>query len=131
MRRPVRLPVRGHVRRADDSGSATVHAAVMIAVLVTVALLAGAAVSVFTAHRKVAAAADLAALAGASALQHQESACPAAGRIAARNDATLVSCDVSGEVLTVRVSRAVDSVFDTSVTVHARARAGPADAPVS
>jgi secretion/DNA translocation related TadE-like protein len=117
------------VSRPGEQGSATANAAVLISLLAMVAVLAGAAVSVFTGHRKVTAAADLAALAGAAALQHQRPGCPAADRIAARNHATLVACEVAGEVLTVRVERVVDSVFDLSVTVHARARAGPADPP--
>lgn len=113
-----------------EQGSATATTAVLISFVAVAAMLAGAAVSVFAGHRQVTAAADLAALAGAAALQHHRPGCPAADRIAARNHASLVSCAVAGDVVTVRVARAIESIFDLSVTVHGRARAGPADTPV-
>lgn len=76
-------------------------------------------------HRQVRSAADLSALAGASALQHGRDACEAADRSASLNDVTLMDCDVEGMVVTVRVSRLAPRMFGRDLVVRALARAGP------
>lgn len=108
-----------------DLGSATVWAAFLVGLLTTVALLAAAVVSVVVGHRRAASAADLAALAGASALQHGESGCEAADAIAEANGVRMVGCAAAGAVLTVHVSAGVPMLFRSAFEVHARARAGP------
>ncbi|HET6625039.1 MAG TPA: Rv3654c family TadE-like protein [Nocardioidaceae bacterium] len=111
--------------RDSERGSATVYAVFFVGLLTTVGIVAAAVASLFVGHRQVAAAADLAALAGASALQQQGSACAAAGGIARRNGTTLVSCQVRGDVVSIRVATQVPSLFRTSIELRARARAGP------
>jgi secretion/DNA translocation related TadE-like protein len=113
----------------SDRGSATVHALWLIALLTTVALFATAIGSVLVGQRRAAAAADLAALAGATAVQRGSAGCEQAADIAGRNDARLVSCAVEGGILTVRVATRVRSVFESSFELQARARAGPVRGP--
>jgi secretion/DNA translocation related TadE-like protein len=76
-------------------------------------------------QRRAASAADLAALAGASALQRGDGGCDAARRTADSNGARLVECGPSGEDLLVRVVVDVDLLRLRTVAVPARARAGP------
>jgi secretion/DNA translocation related TadE-like protein len=114
------------MRCARERGSATVHAAVLIALLATVTLVAVSVAGLFVGQRRAAAAADLAALAGAAAVQHGGNGCSAAGRIAAQNHTRLSGCAADGDVVSVRVTARVRSWFATDVAVHARARAGPA-----
>lgn len=112
--------------RRCERGSATVHAAVFIGLLVTMAVVASAVAAVFVGHRRAASAADLAALAGASALQRGGAGCGAAASIAEENAARLVGCVTDGEVVTVRVSVDVPTLVRSSFEVRSRARAGPA-----
>jgi secretion/DNA translocation related TadE-like protein len=79
-------------------------------------------------QRRVASAADLAALAGAGALQDGADPCAAARSTAARNGARLGSCAVDGEVVTVRVLREAGPVLGRTLEVSSRARAGPVSA---
>jgi secretion/DNA translocation related TadE-like protein len=113
------------VRTREERGTATVFALVFVGLLATVAVLGAAVAAVLVGQRQAAAAADLAALAGASAVQDGGAACPAAEQIAERNRAGLRECAVSGDVVTVEVTLAVRSVFRSEVQVRARARAGP------
>jgi secretion/DNA translocation related TadE-like protein len=73
----------------------------------------------------VASAADLAALAGASALQAGEDGCAAARSNARRNEATVTACSVDGQDVTVLTARRTQPVLGRRFTVHASARAGP------
>jgi secretion/DNA translocation related TadE-like protein len=113
------------VTAREERGSATVHAALLVGLLATVALLATAIGSVLVGQRKAAAAADLAALAGAAAVQRGTAGCESAADIAGQNEARLVSCEVVGDVLTVQVVTEVRSLFRSSFELRARARAGP------
>lgn len=112
--------------RRVEQGSATVHATVLIGLLTTVALIAASATGLVAAHRRAAAAADLAALAGAAAVQQGRSGCPVAGRLARANGSRMVGCYRRGDVLTVEVEIAVDSLLGTSFALRGKARAGPA-----
>jgi len=109
-----------------EAGSTTVHAIVLICVLTTTAMLAAAGAGLVAGHRRAASAADLAALAGASAIQQGESGCTVAGEVARANDTQMISCHPDGDVLTVEVAVEVDSAFSRSFTLRGRARAGPA-----
>lgn len=111
--------------RRGERGSATVYAAIFVGFLASVALVAATVAAVFVGQRRAAAAADLAALAGAAALQRGGSGCEAAGRIAERNDVRLVGCVIDAEVLTVRVSAGVPTPLWSGIEVRSRARAGP------
>jgi secretion/DNA translocation related TadE-like protein len=109
----------------DERGGVTplaVSGIVLCAVVaVLLSILGGALVTV----RQTQSAADLAALAGASALQHGRDGCAAAEHIAATNDTTLMDCTVDGQVVTVRVSRLAPRMFGRDLVVRALARSGP------
>jgi len=71
-------------------------------------------------------AADLAALSGAARLQRGGDGCYAANKIAADNDAELLSCTVDGEDLVIEVVDGVRFPMGLVVRIVAEARAGPA-----
>lgn len=110
----------------DDAGSATVVVVAMAGVLMFVMVGLGAAGGLVVSQRRAQAAADLSALAGATATGD---ACVEAGRIAAANHAALEQCRPDGEELSVRVSVAGPDLPWASrwsqVRVTAEARAGP------
>ncbi|MGI9156292.1 MAG: Rv3654c family TadE-like protein [Marmoricola sp.] len=108
-----------------ERASATVFATVFIAVLATVALGCSTLGGLLVAQRRAASAADLAALAGAGAVQHGRPGCAAAQAMALENDATVRACRTSGEVVTLEVEREVAVWAFAPVTLTAKARAGP------
>lgn len=109
-------------RRSDD-GSATIWALNASALLGLVAIVTLMLSAGFVAHRKAAAAADLAAVAGATrSLTDQRLACSAAEQVAAENGATLRSCSLQGESLLVYV--VVDPRGPWLPTMLVPARAG-------
>jgi secretion/DNA translocation related TadE-like protein len=120
-------PRRARSRRSPrpERGSATVLATILVGLLTTVALGCSALGGLLVAQRRVEAAADLAALAAAGAVQQQEEGCAAAQTVAEENGGTLRSCRLSGQVVTVEVTRAVDLLFGRELTLNSRARAGP------
>ncbi|GAB3014070.1 hypothetical protein GCM10011376_08550 [Nocardioides flavus (ex Wang et al. 2016)] len=113
-------------RRDDDTGGATVLVVAMAGVLVFVMAGLGAAGGLVVAQRRVQAAADLAALAGATATGDP---CGEAARVAAANDAALDRCSLDAEVVSVVVSVPGPVLSWASrwsqVRVSAEARAGP------
>ena len=117
--------------RRDQEGAATVLVVPFVGVLALVTVLLAFQGGVLVAQRRVQAAADLAALAGAAALQRGEDGCAAASAVAGRNGALLSSCQVSGGAgragrdVVVTVERDGPAVLGRSVTVEASARAGP------
>ena len=108
-----------------ESGSASVLAVVVVAVLTAAAVLVSAFGGVVADQRRVESAADLAALAAAGALQVGGDPCQAAGSSTARNGARLAECLVTGEEVTVRVTRS-RVVLGHSLELTGRARGGPA-----
>lgn len=76
------------------------------------------------AKRRAAAAADLAALAGAGAVQRGNPGCAAAATTAGANQARVVSCRQDGDIVEVEVAVAVHAVPGVA-EVRDRARAGP------
>ncbi|HNM96624.1 MAG TPA: pilus assembly protein TadG-related protein [Marmoricola sp.] len=112
----------------DDVGAGSVLALLVVMVLTFVGVIGVGVGGLLIAHRQAQAAADLAALAGASALQWGDSGCVAAARIAARNRAGLTGCVISDQTIavTVEVSLAGEGVFNWHLP--ARARAGPVEA---
>jgi secretion/DNA translocation related TadE-like protein len=118
------------VRHVDDEGGAgSVLAVAMLGLLVTVTVAAGGVVGVVASHRIAQSAADLAALAGAAALQDGGDACARAAEVAARNRTDLTDCQVDGwnvaVVVTAQTARLPGGVLD----LRARGRAGPAVTP--
>ena len=117
----------GRARGAGERGAATLIVLALSGLLMFVGLsLAGVAAIVLT-QRSAQAAADLAALAGATAAVSGADACAAAGGIAAANDAVLAHCEIDGLVVTIGVSVEGPRLVDRRYDVSAQARAGPAD----
>jgi secretion/DNA translocation related TadE-like protein len=117
--------------RRAETGSATMWVASMTVVLGAVTLVLAHIGGVLAERRQAESAADLAALAGAAAVQHGRDGCARAGVIAGRNGADLTACSVSGRRVTVRVRREVELPVLGEVPVTARARAGPARIPAA
>ncbi|KQY58120.1 hypothetical protein ASD11_00135 [Aeromicrobium sp. Root495] len=113
--------------RHGDAGSVTVHA---IAVGVVLGLLAAvvlqAALLVRMKHR-VAAAADLAALAGAQASLSGDDGCRAAREVARQNDAVLSRCRMDLDVATVTARLVSGSWWERRWVSEVDARAAPTD----
>jgi secretion/DNA translocation related TadE-like protein len=112
-------------RREVDRGSATVLAAVgaagMLVVLAVGIQIAGATI----ARHRAEAAADLAALAGATEVRNgREAACGRAGRIASANGASVQNCEILDLDLRVTV-RIVVSIGPIGASATGRGRAGP------
>lgn len=82
-------------RGVGERGAGTILVLTAATVLLTLAVVMAACVGLLHAHRKAQAAADLAALAGASALQKGEDGCERAEEVAALNGARLVRCRVT------------------------------------
>ncbi len=108
--------------RRSERGAATVLVVAMAGVLMFVTTGLAAAGGLVTSQRRAQAAADLAALAGASRL---DEACARAGDVTGAYGAVLVSCRLDGAEVTVEVSVAGPQVPWRDVRVTAEARAGP------
>ncbi len=119
----------GNRSRCTQRGSATVYALGAVAVLTAAALAALGFTGLATAKHRAAAAADLAALAGASAVTGGGAPCESAAEIAARNRASLTSCRVDGPVVEVAVRVRGPSLLGLSPVLRASARAGPSALP--
>jgi secretion/DNA translocation related TadE-like protein len=103
-----------------------VLATVLLGVLITLSLFVAVVGGAVVDHRRVASAADLAALAGAQALQDGRPGCATAGAVARRNGARLTGCTVTGPVLSLGAARTTRSVLGHRLVVRSTARAGPA-----
>jgi secretion/DNA translocation related TadE-like protein len=111
-------------RTRDERGGAALVVVTMAGLLVVLAATVGVLGRLLVDQRRVEAAADLAALAGAVAVQHHRDACPAAAEVAGRNGAELVSCTVAGD--RVRVVTGVDTpILVRTVPLRGAAHAGP------
>jgi secretion/DNA translocation related TadE-like protein len=102
---------------------------VLVVACLALLLLVGAALGVVTAmvraHRMAQSAADLAALAGAAALQRGEAPCAAAAGVAVANEAALTSCRPDGEEVTVTTLVTGPKWLGQAGDLTAEARAGP------
>jgi secretion/DNA translocation related TadE-like protein len=105
----------------------------MVVGCLSLLMVIGAALGVMAAmvrsHRLAQSAADLAALAGAAALQHGRDPCQAARSIASANEAALVECRVTGRDVVVRTEVSGPRWLGQQGDLVAEARAGPAGAP--
>lgn len=113
-----------------ETGSASMWLTPMVAIIGVVALVLAHVGAALVERREAQSAADLAAVAGAAALQRGEDGCARAAAIAGRNEAELVGCAVSGSRITVRVRGHVEVPVLGELPVTARARAGPVQGPV-
>ena len=109
-------------RPRDERGAGSVLAVAMMGLLVTVTVAAAGVVGVVASHRIAQAAADLAALAGAAALQDGGDACGQAATVADRNQAHLDSCAVEGWNVSVAVT--TDTAHLPGGVLDLRATAG-------
>lgn len=108
--------------RTDDG--MVVPGIILAGILVLISLAAATVVSVVDVHRQVQAAADLAALAAAVAVQTVGDPCLAAASLAERNSAALLDCRIEGAEIAITVRRRL-GVLGMQADVRARARAGP------
>ena len=108
-----------------DRGAASLLAVGLLGVLLLVGTALGVLAAVVAAHRTAQAAADLAALAAAAALQRGQDACPAGGRVAAANGASLTGCRVVGEEVLVEATVTGPRWLGLAADPAGRARAGP------
>jgi secretion/DNA translocation related TadE-like protein len=115
------------VRRGgtEQRGSVAILVVGLTGVLVTVTLLVAAVGGVVADQRRVEAAADLAALAGAGAVQAGRDGCAAARETAGRNGGALRRCALDGDVVTVEVGRDSQVLLGRRLALVGRARAGP------
>jgi secretion/DNA translocation related TadE-like protein len=111
--------------RPGERGAATVLVVAFLGLLLLVGAALGVVGALVHAHRTAQAAADLAALAGAGALDRGEAPCAAAAAVARANGASMTDCVPDG--LDVRVSVVVDGPrwLGQSADLTAQARAGP------
>ncbi len=120
------VPSPSAVRPSRERGSATVHVAVLLVGLTVVTLLGAVGGSLLVAHRRAAAAADLAALAAAEALASGSgAACVAAARVSEANRAELARCRVDGREVVVEVAVQARTYLERTWDVRCHARAGP------
>ena len=109
-----------------DRGSVSLVVVACVGVLLLLGAALGVVGAMVRAHRQAQAAADLAALAAATALPRGGDGCAAAAGIATANGARLVSCAVQGRSARVRVEVAGPRWLGQDADLAAEARAGPA-----
>jgi secretion/DNA translocation related TadE-like protein len=110
----------------EERGAATVLGVAFLGVLLLVGAALGVVGAMVHAHRQAQSAADLAALAGASATAAGRDPCAAAAHVASGNGADLVSCAVDGREVTVEVTVTGPRFLTQEHDLTGRARAGPA-----
>ncbi|KRF37288.1 Rv3654c family TadE-like protein [Nocardioides sp. Soil805] len=123
--------MRGHALRrsrqpAAERGAATLLVVAAAGLLLFLGLALGGVSALVVAQRRVQSAADLSALAGATAAVEGGDACAAAAGTARANGADLVGCVRSGDSVRVAVTVPGVAVPGGSRDVTAEARAGPA-----
>ena len=108
-----------------ERGSVTVHAVWVVAALCIVAVVLAQVATVVRVKHQVAAAADLAALAGSRASLSGDDGCAAARAVAGRNGARLVRCRMDLDVATVTARQATAPWWGRRWAFDAKARAAP------
>jgi secretion/DNA translocation related TadE-like protein len=114
------------VTRHDERGSAIPFTVACVALLLLVGSALGVVAAMVRAHRAAQSAADLAALAAASAVATGDDPCAAGADVAAANDALLTSCALAGREVTVQVVVEGPHWLGQPADLAAEARAGPA-----
>ena len=125
------LSVRPAFAGCDERGSGTVYALGVIAVLLAAAVGITGLIQAQSATGRARAAADLAAISGATVLSSVVAPgdpCAMAQRVAAANGASVSACSVAGEDVTVSVV-VPTTILGRPRQATAQARAGPVDAP--
>jgi secretion/DNA translocation related TadE-like protein len=111
--------------RRDERGAITVFAVACLAVLLLIGAALGVVAAMVRAHRAAQSAADLGALAAASALARGRDPCGSAADIAAANGAELLSCEIQGQDALVTVEVTGPHWLGQTADLTAQARAGP------
>jgi secretion/DNA translocation related TadE-like protein len=111
--------------RRDQTGFATVWAVVWMGLCTAVGWIGLLAAAVAACQHRVDGVADLASLAGASALHTGADACAAARTTAEVNDLEVLACSVHLADVVVTVEGTVRLPFGLSSTLRSSARAGP------
>ena len=111
-------------RARDQRGAAVVVGLALTGVLLVVTTACVGSAAIVLAHRRAQVAADLAALAGAGALQRGAAPCGVARTIAARHGAALTGCLVDGVTVVVATAVVLPPALGGGET-PARSRAGP------
>ena len=106
-------------------GSASLFAVSCLTVLLLLGAALGVVAALVHAHRAAQSAADLAALAAATAIGRDTDPCAAGAATATANGARLVGCSVVGEEATVRVQVTGPHWLGQTADLSAAARAGP------
>ncbi|MDX6325300.1 MAG: hypothetical protein QOK15_1654 [Nocardioidaceae bacterium] len=112
------------MRWRDERGLAAPVLVALMAVLAFVTLAGAVVGRLVVEQRRAASAADLAALAGATAVQQGRAGCEVAAQSAASNGGRLEACGQAGDDIDLVVAVPVHLV-GRSVVVRARAHAGP------
>jgi secretion/DNA translocation related TadE-like protein len=112
-------------RRGDERGGATVFAVSCLVVLLLVGSALGVVAAMVRAHRTAQSAADLAALAAATAQARGRDPCASGAAVAAANGADLASCVVEGRDALVTVVVDGPRWLGQTADLTAEARAGP------
>lgn len=99
----IRIVARAVSRCPGEGGAATVLAVALVGLLVWVGAALSVVGAMLAAHRTAQAAADLAALAGATALAQSQESCSAAEATARANGARLSGCVVEGRDVRITV----------------------------
>ncbi|WP_309647215.1 Rv3654c family TadE-like protein [Nocardioides sp.] len=114
--------------RRDARGAVTLLVVALAGLLLLLGSALGVVAALVVAHRTAQAAADLAAIAGATALQRGRDPCATAADVAAGNGASLTACAVIDRDVLVDVSVTGPRWLGQDADLHGRARAGPARA---
>ena len=109
----------------EERGAVTVLAVALLGLVLLVGAALGVAAAMVVDHRRAQAAADLAALAGATAHQRGEDGCRAAARMAVANGGALGGCRVEGDAVVVEVRVTGPRWLGQVADLSGRARAGP------
>lgn len=111
--------------RGGDRGSATIWGVGWMAVCASLAAVVTCAALGTAQQHAVDGAADLAAIAAATAIQRGQDGCTAAAMSATNNGVVLAGCTVAGELVEVRTSSRARLPFGLNLTMSGLARAGP------
>jgi secretion/DNA translocation related TadE-like protein len=113
-------------RPLDEAGSSSIHLLLLLTLVCCAGLVTAAAGQALAVRHRAATAADLAALAaGDRVLAGPSAACARGREIAYANDASMVACTVTGEIVDVLVEVRLTNALRGFPPVRARARAGP------
>lgn len=111
--------------RRDEEGAATLLVVAMAGLLLFVGLALTGVAAIVRTHRSAQAAADLSALAGATAGARGRPPCAAAEQVARLNGGAMASCSAESGDVTVEVTVPGPQLVGRDFDVTAMARAGP------